>query len=131
MIAYFDNRPLWENRTREDAVAFLNAVRREATEAAVEKYLADSRVRATQEDDGALLVNWVRWVPDGPIPLVKLESRYGKAACSMDEAFDTVCNWPKRALQAKMTEDGKAANMIDTVFTQTERSDGVKQSISR
>lgn len=131
MIAFIDNRPLWANRTREDALAFLSAVGREATEAAIDKYITDSRVSAAKGDDEALYVNWVRWVPEGAIPLVKLESRYGKAACSMNEAFDTVCNWPKRALQATMTEDGKAAKMIDTVFTEEERSDGVKRLFNR
>lgn len=131
MVAFFDERPLWASRTREDVLALLSAGGREPTEAAVEDYLADSKKIAARGDDEALYVKWVRWVPVTPINLVKLESRYGKAACSMNEAFDTVCSWPKRALQATMTEDGKAARLIDTQFTEAERSDGVKRLLNR
>lgn len=131
MVAFTDNRPFWASRTPENASSFLRLIESEVTDVAVENYLKNAKVLAAKSDDDALNVKWVRWVPDQAIPLAKLESRYGKASCSMDEAFDTVCKWAARDLHAKMSEDGKAATMLDTAFTEAERSDGVKRLLKR
>lgn len=130
-VAFNDFRAFWASRTKESATAFLKQAGRQATDEEVETYLARANANAAEADEDALNVKWVRWAPEKPIPLGKLEGRYGKAVCSVDASFDTVCEWPKRSLSATMTEDGKSAMLLDTGFTESERSDGVRKFISR
>lgn len=131
-VAFLDPRPYWSAYTAEDAIARLKATGKTPTDEQVERQMNFASSIAIESDDDALSVKWVRWAPDRSIPLGKLESRYGKASCSLDQTFDTICRWPKRSLVAAMSVDGKSVMLMETNFTEAERSRGVRsQALSR
>jgi hypothetical protein len=130
-VAFVDPRPLWSTYTAEKAIATLQSTGKTPTQEQVDHYINFARSMASSSDDDALSISWVRWVPDRAIPLRKLESRYGKASCSLDEAFNTACSWAKRSLVASMGADGKAAMYLETDFTKTEREQGVVSRVLR
>ena len=79
---------------------------------------------AKEPDDTALTVDWVRWIPDSPIPIERFQSRYGKPKCDFDEDMSPICTWRERALTASMTGDNKNVLHVTTGFTKAEKQSG-------
>ncbi len=77
---------------------------------------------ANQSDEEALYVRWVRWVPDAPIPVQRLISKYGppeKSAFS-DEDFEPYRDWERKGVTAYLSSDEKNVVRIDFAFTKNE-----------
>lgn len=81
----------------------------------------------TRPHEQTLFVDWVRWIPPSPIPLPRLEARYGKAVCKDDANFQMACAWVKAGLTADMTSDGKAALQINRFFSDEETAAGIEE----
>src|SRR6185312_12360749 len=77
---------------------------------------------ATETNEEALSVEWVRWVPSSPIPLQRFISKYGKPTNSgfSDEDLQPYRNWSK-GLTAYLSDDEKAVLHVDFTFTREER----------
>lgn len=75
-----------------------------------------------QSDEEALAVSWVRWVPDYKIPLQRIISKYGKPEKKgfSDDGYQPYRSWPKRGIEAYLTDDEKYVHRIDYIFTQGE-----------
>ena len=73
--------------------------------------------------DEKLLLNWLRWVPDSPLPLERLINRYGNpdAYGVDDESFQQYCDWTKRNVRAKLSDDKKNVFTIEYAFTSTKK----------
>lgn len=108
-VLFDDARPLFKRRLIEKAGELTAAQN-------------DSYSELTKEpDDSALTVDWVRWVPDNPIPLDRVKAKYGPAKCDIDDDMQPICTWSNRALTARLSDDGKQVRMITTPFTKDEK----------
>jgi hypothetical protein len=77
---------------------------------------------ANQPDDEAITVSWVRWVPDTPIPVQRLISKYGlpeKSGFSNDD-FQPYRHWEAKGISAFLSDDEKHVVRIDFEFTQSD-----------
>lgn len=86
---------------------------------------------ASQTDEVALSVNWVRWVPDTRIPLQRLVSKYGKPDKSgfSDEDYKPYRSW-NRGIEAYLTDDEKYVDRIDFNFTKEEYRKAYKEKFN-
>lgn len=111
-VLFSDSRPdarqrLWDNKTNPDF-----------DKSGFWKGLAG------EQDNDALNVLWVRWVPLTPIPLDRYKQRYGNPTCSLNDVMQPICTWQSVALEASMTDDSKMVTFVTTVFTKAERQRG-------
>lgn len=77
--------------------------------------------QGTATDDEALSVNWVRWVPEVPIPIDRYKKKYGSPVCDFDSSMMPFCKWPLVGLDAQMSEDNKFVLFVTTNFTKLEK----------
>jgi hypothetical protein len=77
---------------------------------------------ATASDEEALSVEWVRWVPDIPIPLQRFVSKYGKPAGSgfSDDDLQPYRAW-STGIAAYLSDDEKNVISVEFTFTKEER----------
>jgi hypothetical protein len=68
--------------------------------------------------DDSLVVEWVRWVPDSPIPIQRFISKYGKwdGKGYYDQDLAPYREW-KRGIAIILTEDEKKAISVNYHFT--------------
>lgn len=76
-----------------------------------------------QSDAEALVINWVRWIPDNLIPLQRLVSKYGRPEKSAfsDENYEPYRNWEKKGVTAYLSDDEKFVKRIDFSYTRDEQ----------
>lgn len=76
-----------------------------------------------QTDEEAITVEWVRWVPDYPIPVTRFVSKYGKPDKSgfSDESLQPYRSWEKKGLTAHLTDNEKNVVRVDFEFTKSEQ----------
>jgi hypothetical protein len=108
IVKFEDGRPNYkkqlEANTNEARTAFLQRV-------------------ANESDEDALMVSWVRWIPDAPIPLQRLVAKYGpqeKAGFS-DENYQPYREWERKGVSAYLSDDEKNVVRIDFAFTKDEQ----------
>jgi hypothetical protein len=104
----------------------------EAYELAKRRVLPDSEARSLAaaqakindfSDDKALVVDWVRWVPDRPIPLQRFLSQYGsptKGGFSKDD-LQPYRDWTAQGLTAYLDDAEKSVVRVDYTFTDEEQ----------
>ena len=83
---------------------------------------------ASQSDDDALTVQWVRWAPDTAIPLKRLVEKYGpwdKKEIHI-QSYQSQRTWTKRKISAHIADDDKSVQMIDFDFTPDEKIKGLR-----
>jgi hypothetical protein len=80
-----------------------------------------------QADDDALAVEWVRWVPSGPIPIERYTLRYGSPACKFDDTMQPVCEWPAVQIEAQMSDNHKLVYFVTSSFTKAEKAEAWKR----
>lgn len=80
---------------------------------------------ANELEEDALVVSWVRWVPDVPFPVDRLITKYGKPEKSdfSPEDFKPFKLWTSRGINASLSDDGKKVVTIEFMFTQKEMND--------
>ncbi len=84
---------------------------------------------ANARDDLMLEVLWVRWVPDDPLPVQRLITKYGKpnkAGFSEDD-FQPYKRWTAKGITASLSDDGEKVLFIDFNFTRKELRDAFKK----
>lgn len=73
---------------------------------------------ADQTDNEALSVQWVRWIPDLPIPLDRVISKYGKPdKKDFSPELVPMRLWTKKAMIAALADDEKKVIFIQFGFT--------------
>jgi hypothetical protein len=133
-LAFFDPRPLFsELLAKEESKAI--AVRRlpDSDEKAsklknVDESLAlDSRY-ANESDDDALTINWIRWVPDAPIPVARYIAKFGTPSKTIfkDDTMQPYSSWTSRGLGATLSDDQKLVLSVEYTFTDIERKNGCR-----
>lgn len=77
---------------------------------------------ANEPDDKAISVEWVRWVPDAPIPLARFISKYGKSYKSGfdDDDLQPYRVWEEKGLIVYLSDDEKNVVRVDYQFTRAE-----------
>jgi hypothetical protein len=107
VVMFDDSRPRWRQMLEENP---------EAEGAAVLKKLAD------ESDDAALTVDWVRWVPDYPIPLQRFVSRYGPPEKNgyAEGNMRPFRDWISKGVTVYLTDDEKQVMRVDYSFTREE-----------
>lgn len=75
-----------------------------------------------QPDDKAFTVDWVRWVPDAPIPLRRFISKYGKPDRSdfSDDDMQPYRSWDTKGLTAYLSDSESFVLRVDFGFTKDE-----------
>lgn len=65
--------------------------------------------------DDRLILEWIRWLPDEPIPIARIQGRYGKPdKCDYEpDSFRPYCDWKSRGLLIGLTDDKKAVYKIE------------------
>jgi hypothetical protein len=79
-------------------------------------------------EENLTFVDWVRWVPDLPLPITKVVAKYGKYSKSgTSDDFTPYKAWVGRGITAIVSEDGKYVHYLDFEFTQKENDEGYKK----
>jgi hypothetical protein len=78
--------------------------------------------KLNQQDNDALMVSWVRWVPSTPIPLERFIAKYGKPTEKgfADEDMQPLRGWPQKGVTASLTDNEKSVVKVDYTFTEEE-----------
>lgn len=120
-IVFLDPRPT----ARKDLLSIC------ANESAVPNTFCIGRKEtAAKSDDDALSLNWVRWVPQQPIPIARYISKYGEPSrYDFDDATMTpTARWDRVELRAQLSDDKKLVEFIDTNFTKSEWAEAWKRT---
>lgn len=82
-----------------------------------------------QSDAEALVIYWVRWIPDKFIPLQRLVSKYGRPEKSAfsDENYEPYRGWEKKGVTAYLSDDEKFVKRIDFSYTRDEQRNAFLQ----
>lgn len=69
--------------------------------------------------DEKYTIHWLRWVPDDPIPIERLISKFGKPDVYdfQEEDFQPYAQWLKRGLLTTLSDDKKRVFTIQYTFT--------------
>lgn len=107
VVKFDDSRPGFKNYAQENPES---------------EYIDTYNTLATQTDESALTVNWVRWVPDTLIPLQRFILKYGQPEKSgfSDEDMQPYKSWESKGLTAYLTDNGTHVLRIDYSFTKDE-----------
>jgi hypothetical protein len=72
--------------------------------------------------DEQLGLDWLRWVPPSPIPMSRVQAKYGKPdTCDYDETtFSPYCKWNKKAIYANVSDKKDFVLNLEFTFTQAE-----------
>jgi hypothetical protein len=105
-IVVFTDRNVWARR---------GAVRAQSDES------RELLEKMAQRGEEGITVREVRWVPDGPIPLQRLLSKYGQSPQKglTDDSFQPFRKWPQ-GVMAYLSGDEKNVVEIDYSFTPAE-----------
>ena len=82
-----------------------------------------------EDDDAALEVDWVRWVPAEPLPLQRFVLKYGnpdKPGFS-DDDMTPFRTWNRRGLSAYLDDTQRLVRRVDFSFTSSEIAAGMKK----
>lgn len=113
-VAFNDVRPLFKKNLAEKCGEPISDQMAESCKS--------NRSLANQNEDDALSVKWVRWVPAQPIPLERYMSKYGEPTkFGFDK--DTMipyAQWDTAALSAELSDDKKMVLFVTTSFTRSE-----------
>lgn len=79
-------------------------------------------------NDSSKSTEWVRFIPDYPIPVERLISKYGLAEKTgyREDDFQPYKSWPSKGVHVTLSDDSKKVLQIDYTFTQKERCDSYK-----
>jgi len=118
MLKLTDYRPTYKKDLLELPATEENAQRIQEYQTEIDK-----------SDDGSLFIgiwDWVRWIPDSPLPVQRLITRFGKADKKGFDAndFKPYLFWSGRRITANLTDDEKQAMFIDFQFTELEANSG-------
>ena len=82
-----------------------------------------------KNDNDAIYVESVRWIPDYIVPLNRFISKYGKYDKSgfSDENFEPYHKWESKGVTTWLTSDEKNVNMVDFHFTKEETNNAYLQ----
>lgn len=76
---------------------------------------------ANMTDDDALIVKWVRWAPDKPVPLDRVIQKHGKPdKKDITDDMLPIREWQNKGLSALLTDDEKRVIFIQFNFTKEE-----------
>ena len=77
---------------------------------------------ANGTEDDALHIDWVRWVPDAPIPLARFVARYGSAFRRgyADEDMQPYRLWATRGICAFLADGERTVVRVDYTYTTAE-----------
>jgi hypothetical protein len=124
-LAFTDRRPYWraeikksENVDAEQHSALFGSIL--AAQEKRNKEIAEKL--ATESDDDALLISWVRWVPREAIPMQRFKSKYGEPnKCDFSSTDMTpYCIWKNRNLIVNLSDDQKMVLTVESQFTKEE-----------
>lgn len=103
IVKFLDSRPTW---------------RKQAAETSDPEQKASYESLASQADD-SVSVEWVRWVPDQPVPLQRFISKYGAPDEKgfADEDLQPYRDWTTKGLTVFLTDDEKQVVRVDFSFT--------------
>ena len=76
-----------------------------------------------EENEDALSVNWVRWMPEQPIPLQRFIQKYGNPSKSAfdDQDLTPYKSWVNRGISAYLSNNEKYVLRVDYSFTVAEQ----------
>ncbi len=127
-LAFHDPRP--ENRRySEEAAARVSELEKhpgpasDSESLSTERLIRDSFGKwASEPDEEALTISWIRWGPDEPIPLARYVSHYGAPEKSgfAEDDMRPYRAWPKRGVKVNLTDDEKNVASVEFEFTNSE-----------
>jgi hypothetical protein len=106
VLKFSDYRPIYKQRA-EAAINDNNAI------------MAEHYEKEANGPDNSVVIQWVRWVPDSPVPIERLIAKYGKPEKTdfNSDDFKPFKAWPTRGITAYTSDDGKRVQKIDFGFT--------------
>lgn len=115
-IAFSDGRPGWRRQSAEQQQ---NQVAQGASAPTAQSF---TEFLASESDDDALIVNWLRWVPDVPIPMERYKSKYGEPGkCDFKaDSMQPYCEWAIRGLIVALSDDKKLVLSAEATYTKAE-----------
>lgn len=88
---------------------------------------------AIQSDDKGYQAKWVRWIPNAPIPISRLKTKFGaNPRISIDDTdFSIWAAWDSKGVAALLTDDKQLAHWVQYEFTPAEQRKGIELSVNR
>lgn len=123
-LTFNDSRPYWRGEYER-----LSAESSTATDSFTSIKTKVAGQLAQRTEDQALEIQWVRWIPDQPIPMTRVKGKYGPPEkCGFsDDDFTPYCSWPSRALSAMTSDDHKFVIFLTAGFTDAEKRAAYKK----
>jgi hypothetical protein len=124
-LAFRDYRPSYTKRYNETKIAIANAQQIPVSserDGDIAKLQAVEKIfysLATQTDDEAYDIEWVRWVPDNPIPVARYIEKFGRPSKIgfKDDTMEPFNEWESRKMQATLSDDKKFVLAVEYLFT--------------
>lgn len=118
-LAFDDSRPGWKKTLNKLTQKMSDDPQFSDTD---KTFMEIAERQSQQPMASALTINWVRWIPDAPVPFERYKSKYGKPdRCGFSDADLTpFCEWKGKALTATLTDDQKAVLQVDSGFSRDE-----------
>lgn len=119
-LLFDDERPFWREYLESLSADAPEDTASEVSEKTFTRNLV--KEKATQSEERALTIRWVRWVPAAPIPMERVKAKYGEPSkCDFDPAdFAPFCSWDSRLLSVQTTENRRFALFLTASFTKGE-----------
>lgn len=88
------------------------------------KFLDFLAKKGNADENAAMVIQWVRWIPPSPIPLERYNIKHGQPTkCDFtDDDMEPYCIWRHKALTVKLTDDRKQVISVETDFTPQEQA---------
>jgi hypothetical protein len=106
VVTFYDNRPEWREQLKKESDPGLRKILEEGVSL----------------DDDSIQVEWVRWIPDEPLPLQRLVAKYGPPSEKGfgEDDFRPYRAWSDRGILANLTDDEKHVDMMEFSFTRAD-----------
>jgi hypothetical protein len=117
VVKFLDGRTADPSQVRDQAKF------RGMSDNAAQMFAAEQTRLKDLPEDAGLIVEWVRWVPDRPIPLQRFIAKYGLPTKS-DFAKDNLQpfrDWTEQGLTAYLDDAEKSVVRVDYTFTDKEQ----------
>lgn len=117
IVKFIDSRTVdWKSPLEE-------SVRKSFPQGAADEIVRSATHLGELAESQALVVEWVRWIPDRPIPLRRFLAKYGQPTKRdlADEDLQPYCDWTPRGVTAFLNDSADQVIRVDYTFTDKER----------
>jgi hypothetical protein len=133
-LAFYDSRPMFANdiaiqqKKIEEYQALPDGDDKNARLKTANEILTIFTPYANENDDDALVIKWIRWVPAAPIPIARYIGKFGAPTKTAfkDDTMEPYSTWTTKGLSVTLSDDQKFVMNVEYSFTSAESVAGCR-----